>query len=49
MSNRRMKMYKSEREGKSKRSLDSIMFNLRSYSTSLALIRDSSHLYELIT
>ena len=49
MSNSRMKMYKSEKEGKSKRSLDSIMFNLRSYSTSLALMRDSSHLYELIT
>ena len=42
-------MYKSEKEGKSKRGLDSIMFNLRSYSTSLALIRDSSHFYELIT
>ena len=45
----RMKLCKSVIERKSKQSLDSIMFNLRSYSMNLALTRDSSHLYEPIT
>ena len=42
-------MQKVNKRGKSKTSLYSIMFNLRSYSMNLALMRDSSHLYEPIT